>query len=281
MRARLQLLAMLALPVAGLRTSPATFAVGTVARTRLSIRAMVGPQPRDKNAGFYARPSAVVEKGGAFYVPGLEGYRLKLLAAAVLLISLAANRVLSPGNPAGSQLVSEVLGAMACALLLVQVVAEIESERASGREAERALASARNAERTELDSSLPAERSDRLQWAAATLLRLTPASIISIYSLDDSAGEATPLLRSGRLPAKTASPKTRALIEQLAPDGRGVRYFADAAPVAGVLQLPPTAGCAIMARCGDDCVLVAVSELSAGFDDDQCRWIGKIAELLA
>jgi hypothetical protein len=242
---------------------------------------MADPQPRDKNAGFYARPSAVVEKGGAFYVPGLEGYRLKLLASAVLLISLAANRVLSPGSPAGSQLVSELLGAMACALLLVQVVAEIESQRASEREAARALASARNAERTELDPSLPTVRSDRLQWAAATLLRLTPASIVSIYSLSNSAGEATPLLQSGRLPAKSASPETRALIEQLAPDGRGVRYFADAAPVAGTLQLPPTAGSAAIARCGDDCVLVAVSELNDGFDDAQCRWIGKIADLLA
>jgi hypothetical protein len=242
---------------------------------------MADPQPRDKNAGFYARPSAAVEKGGAFYVPGLEGYRLKLLASAVLLISLAANRVLSPGTPAGSQLVSEVLGAMACALLLVQVAAEIESERASERQAARALASARNAERTELDPSLPAERSDRLQWAAATLLRLTPASIVSIYALNDAAGEARPLLRSGRLPAKASSPRTRALVGQLAADGRGVRYFADAAPIASALQLPPTAGSAVMARCGEDCVLVAVSELSAGFDDSQCRWISKVAELLA
>ena len=64
-------------------------------------------RPRGKSDGFYVRPSAAVEKGGAFFVPGLEGFRLKLLAASVLGLALVANRLASPGEPASSQLVSE------------------------------------------------------------------------------------------------------------------------------------------------------------------------------
>ena len=64
-------------------------------------------RPRGKSDGFYVRPSAAVEKGGAFFVPGLEGFRLKLLAASVLGLALVTNRLASPGEPASSQLVSE------------------------------------------------------------------------------------------------------------------------------------------------------------------------------
>ena len=198
----------------------------------------------------------------------------------VLLLSLVANRFLSPGTPVGSQLVSELLGALSCALLLVQVVAEIETERASEREAARALASARNLEQTELAPNLYGIRSARMQWAAATLLRLTPASIVSIYSIDDSKADAAPLLRSGRLPPSLDHPMVNALVEQLPSAEDGVNYYEDATLVPQELRLPSTAGSIVLARCGNDCVLIAVSELNDGFNEAQRRWISSLSKFL-
>ena len=64
-----------------------------------------------KQIGYYARPSAAVEQGGAFYVPGLEGFKLRIAVALLLLATLVANRLLSPTQPLSSQLISEMLGA--------------------------------------------------------------------------------------------------------------------------------------------------------------------------
>lgn len=271
---------------AGLRVAPAGLRVApAVGRARCAPRSGVAPPvmadrpPRDSNAGFYARPSSAVEKGGQFFVPGLEGFRIKLLASVMLIVAIAANRVLSPGTPASSQLVSEVLSVLSCTLLLVQVGAEIEAERAIEREGARAFASARNAERLELDPALSADRSSRVQWAAATLLRLTPASIIALYSVAAPTGDATPLLRSGRLPASAVSPTSSALLEQLAAGGGDLRYLLEV-DGAEALRLPPTAGSAVLARCGDACVLVAVSELSDGFSVNQRLWISRVSALL-
>ena len=44
------------------------------------------PPPKVKGSGYYVRPSAALERGGGFYVPGLEGDRLRLLVAVVLLV---------------------------------------------------------------------------------------------------------------------------------------------------------------------------------------------------
>lgn len=80
-----------------------------------------GPKGSAKERGFYTRPSAAVERGGGFYVPGLEGYRWRLAVASVLSAALVLNRLLSPGEAAQSQLASEILGSVGCAFLLAQV----------------------------------------------------------------------------------------------------------------------------------------------------------------
>mmetsp|Transcript_50926 Transcript_50926/g.161016 ORF Transcript_50926/g.161016 Transcript_50926/m.161016 type:complete len:344 (+) Transcript_50926:24-1055(+) len=223
-------------------------------------------RPRGKSDGFYVRPSAAVEKGGAFFVPGLEGFRLKLLAASVLGLALVANRLASPGEPASSQLVSEALGAAACAQLLLQVAAEAQAGRDEAAEQARALASARLSERLEVSPALDASRSSRAQWAAATLLRQTAASAVALYALPGGAAggggaRVEPLLRSGRLPSSAALPSGEALAASLAESG-GL-YVPEAAVAAKDLALPQTAGSAVLQRCGDDAAFLPPPSPSA------------------
>lgn len=47
--------------------------------------------------GLYVRPSKALEVGGGFYVPGLEGYRLRVAIVGLVLTLLTLNRVLLPG----------------------------------------------------------------------------------------------------------------------------------------------------------------------------------------
>ena len=61
--------------------------------------------------------------------PGLEAYKLRLFVALLLSVGLLLNRVLSPGEPGGNQLFSEVLGASGAAYLWAQVAAEEAAER--------------------------------------------------------------------------------------------------------------------------------------------------------
>jgi hypothetical protein len=50
-------------------------------------------QPAQKNMGsYYRRPSAALERGGGFFVPGLEGYKLRAVMGALVLVLFAANR---------------------------------------------------------------------------------------------------------------------------------------------------------------------------------------------
>jgi hypothetical protein len=47
--------------------------------------------------GLYVRPSKALEVGGGFYVPGLEGYRLRVAIVGLVLTLLTLNRLLLPG----------------------------------------------------------------------------------------------------------------------------------------------------------------------------------------
>jgi len=61
--------------------------------------------------------------GGGFFIPGLEGYKLRLATAVVVLVLLALNR--SPGYALStSQGTSEIIGAGAAIILLAQSLIE-------------------------------------------------------------------------------------------------------------------------------------------------------------
>jgi len=47
--------------------------------------------------GLYVRPSKALEVGGGFYVPGLEGYRLRVAIVGLVFTLLTLNRLLLPG----------------------------------------------------------------------------------------------------------------------------------------------------------------------------------------
>ena len=59
--------------------------------------------------GYYRRPSRAIEKGGGFFVPGLEGEKIRVLSAAVLVFMIASNRA-GVADATIAQVTSEVIG---------------------------------------------------------------------------------------------------------------------------------------------------------------------------
>ena len=73
--------------------------------------------------GMYVRPSKALEVGGGFYVPGLEGYRLRVAIVGLVLTLLALNRLLLPGyTPQSSQVISEGIVVLTALFVLAQAL---------------------------------------------------------------------------------------------------------------------------------------------------------------
>ena len=79
---------------------------------------------RGERKGFYVRPSAAIEKGGGFFIPGFEGWKLRGLISSVLGVLLVLNRG-GAYEPTPSQLVSEAIASTAVLLLVFQTATQL------------------------------------------------------------------------------------------------------------------------------------------------------------
>jgi hypothetical protein len=73
--------------------------------------------------GYYRRPSRAIEKGGGFFVPGLEGEKIRVVSAAAIILMIASNRA-GVQDATVSQITSEVIGIVMALILFLQGIAE-------------------------------------------------------------------------------------------------------------------------------------------------------------
>jgi hypothetical protein len=252
-----------------------------LARQQPQLRMMAPPPSSPKaGSGYYVRPSAALERGGGFYVPGLEGTRLRVVGAAVLSVGLVLNRVLSPGEPQTSQVVSEALGALGCAIVFGQSAAQQRIEAEQEQDELRAALASRMSETQELGATLAQDepRAARSRWAAASLLRITPARAVVWVG-----GDGGVMLRCGRFPPgdigsepDAAESGARRLLELSRGGGSLAIELADGEPTA---PLPSNSASVAVCPCGDG-VLALASEQSAAFSPTHVRWLERSAALL-
>lgn len=71
------------------------------------------------------RPSAAIERGGGFFVPGLEGEKIRLASALLLLLLLLVNAIAGSNSPLSDVhlVVSSAIGALMASWLLAQGLA--------------------------------------------------------------------------------------------------------------------------------------------------------------
>jgi len=74
--------------------------------------------------GFYVRPSRAIEKGGGFFVPGLEGGRIRVVSAILLVFLNVVNNV-GVSSLSTAETVSQSVGIIATVMLFLQGISEV------------------------------------------------------------------------------------------------------------------------------------------------------------
>jgi hypothetical protein len=163
-------------------------AAGRAVRATTTTRMMATKEEeeaakRGGRKGFYVRPSKAVELGGGFYVPGLEGPKLRMALSAFAIAMLALNRAILPGFvPQQSQNISEVITAVTTLLLLGQALAETfgvglgagDGQGGGGSDAveEGMAASAEAAAQAQSSARLDGAAADNELWLVASALQV-------------------------------------------------------------------------------------------------------------
>ena len=149
---------------------------------------------KTKSIGVYSRPSAAIERGSGFYVPGLEGSRVRslfgiLVAALCYINHSSTGSQLQPAVVPNSQFVSEFITYLFAFLLILQGILEFGKETLtevpSGlAESLQDLSSPSSLSLTQLSSStLTNQCLESLQWIAASFISLTPATHVMLIEM--------------------------------------------------------------------------------------------------
>lgn len=115
--------------------------------------------------GFYRRPSAAIERGGGFFIPGLEGDRVRIAGGAGLLVLVALNHPSTFTLSIGLSEALAIAGALALVLPYVLPQQEVQEE-AVDKKRKLVIASGEN--------------SDELRWAASSIFQLTNAASVAL-----------------------------------------------------------------------------------------------------
>mmetsp|Transcript_47985 Transcript_47985/g.71098 ORF Transcript_47985/g.71098 Transcript_47985/m.71098 type:complete len:285 (-) Transcript_47985:128-982(-) len=176
------------------------------------------PAKKEKPSGVYSRPSAAIEKGSGFYVPGLEGSRVRSLFGAIVIILCKVNSLFSDADTVlSSQMFSELLAYGFGALLLFQGVVEFGKEsgfvvnlddgntsetlmniESAITEDEPGVASGKALNQV-ASASLSKTAIEALQWIAASFISLTPATHVLLVEADGLKGDDGKTLENGSI----------------------------------------------------------------------------------
>lgn len=171
--------------------------------------------------GFYLRPSAAIERGGGFFVPGLEGSKLRIAGGGFLLALVCLNH-LSANSDDPALAVSEALAVAAAIALSWPYVLPQKRTAQVAPVVQRSLVIA------------PREDADELRWAVAAIRQLTPA--LGIALLD---GNRCVLLETS--PELCVIPSADVVVRE----GTATRGSTPAL----FRLLPPACGAAVAVRC--------------------------------
>jgi len=193
-------------------------------RTRTTtLRATNDNKQKQKKAqGVYVRPSGAIEKGSGFFVPGLEGPKVRLVIGLVLLVGTAVNHFLVGNvgsfgrnglNNGGVEFqvfsFPEATAIAYCILILFQSAIEYAKEAlpegqavsSSSKTSAKASTTALAGETEVLEQKWSSDDSSseelsyrsRVQWAAASYMSMTPTTQIMLLARNKRADSETNL----------------------------------------------------------------------------------------
>ena len=273
------------------------------------------PKKQGRAQGVYVRPSGAIEKGSGFFVPGLEGPKVRLVIGLVLLGATVINHFLLLGSFGsapkidGSEAVessflnfSETTAVVYSILILFQSAIEYAKEtlpEAYGEATSKGKTKGNtkplidnNTEVLEQKWSSISESANesssyrsRVQWAAASFLSMTPTTQIMLLTAEEGIQ-----YRLGTF-SKTANDSSgvSAALEELSKSKGGRIALPLTHPaVTSLLGTAPISSdddeassklrTVILQRITDDsCWMVSSDQLLAGYTGGDLKWLGNLA----
>ena len=266
-----------------LSTNPKAFLSSLSTTTSLSLAAK-----DSSNKGVYSRPSAAIERGSGFFIPGLEGPRVRLVFGIVVLVLTVLNHVLLSAN-LPTVAFPERVAVVYAVLLLIQAAIEfgkeekgyvVTLETSDSQQGESIASSLSQSTFSTLSTFLSNDEKERIQWAAASYLSLTPATQIMLLNRNDGV-----VYRLGA----TASPADSISTEM---EGTQAAFVALDKSSGGRISLPLTHPAVVAldlneedSRCivlqkidNESCWIMTSNQLLTAFTKDDLKWLGQLAK---
>lgn len=258
---------------------------------------------KGKTKGVYVRPSAAIERGSGFYVPGLEGSRVRIIFGALCLILSYVNSVLGLGdsNIAAVEFSQKLVGFYGI-LLLFQGLVEYGKEAGLGLDFdvsesrdENVVASSSNAKSLDqiVASGLEERLLEKIRWAAASFVSLTPAVQVMLLESDsDENGNQEVLYSLGSASFQKNDDLNQAIyaaVDTVSNSKGGRVSVPDTHPCATLLP-EESRRCILLQKvessiCGDNvrrrhCLMVGSNQLLAAFTKNDLKWLGSLSNSL-
>ncbi len=227
-----------------------------------------------RKEGVYVRPSAAIERGSGFFIPGLEGPKVRLASGIVLICSLVFIVTNSPASNAGNTFANGLTAVFATIVLLQ---AAIEYQKESGSQIVTLGSSVPSTVTWKKQWLIPSTDTiwrERVEWAASSFLSLTAATNIVLV------GPGNIVFSLGIDNVDAIDPNScLAALDTLAESKSG--------RVAVPLSHPSVAlfagdvRCIILQRISEQnqlCWIVSSNQLLASFTKQDLTWLGRMAE---
>ena len=264
---------------------------------------------KQKTTGVYARPSAAIERGSGFFIPGLEGSRVRLLFGILALVLTYVNNSLGSVTTGGFD-ISETVAVLAGVLLLLQAAVEFGQELGFGVQQKSgasdatigdsgtsaAAASSANLEQRIAPSLVDrgAEAVATVKWAAATYVALTPASHVIVVADNGEGTEPAFLYELGDFGnsadennmSSDVETGVKAAIDEVC-NSKGGRVSLPSDHPAAINLLPESGRrCVLLQRISAAdpsggrrlCMVVGSNQLLQAFTKNDLRWLGRLAQ---
>jgi len=243
---------------------------------------------RDKDkakapSGVYSRPSAAIEKGSGFYVPGLEGSRVRGIFGILVLALNCLNQASSSSTANSSyQSTSESITVLFGFLLIIQGIVEyakeagfVVNETSSNSSTLTKAKSASNTSDLNLtySSSLNDTQKEGLRWLGASIISLTPASAVLLVDNQQV------LFRLGSA-SEVPTASLDAAVET-SQKSTGGRVAVPATHPAAMLMPEDLRKCVILQRLGKQCLVLGSSQVLQAFTKNDLLWLGSLANYYA
>lgn len=248
-----------------------------------------------RERGIYSRPSAAIERGSGFFIPGLEGPKIRLFFGLTVLLVDAASHVLAESMPGDvGQVVAESVAAFYGALLLLQGTIEMGAARGFSREIgvptdmgdDLAISTKRRG--AEISDALKSNEKclKSIQRVAETIMSFTPATYVKLVDSDSGVLYSLSTSSDGS-PAMDTNEQNRLIslaLDAVSASRGGRVALPSEHPVSKLL--PPSATRCILVQAvkgngkGKSCVVLGSDSLLPSFTKNDLRWIGQLADTI-